>query len=96
MSGPAEIATTVVVVTATLALAAGVLSLTRIRDSYAKVQAISMGIVLGPSLTLLATLFSGDLRLILPALLVIVFLVVTAGVAAHAIVRIQSKRGDSE
>jgi len=75
----------VVVVGLVLALAA-VVGLVRLEDVYQRVQAASLG-YLGVTAILLASVATGDGKIIARALLVATFLLLSSPVAAHAIAR---------
>ncbi|MGF1627797.1 MAG: monovalent cation/H(+) antiporter subunit G [Alphaproteobacteria bacterium] len=92
MSDLTSVAVTFVVIAATAVLTLAVVGLVRIPDTYVKVHAISKAVVLGPLLILAATLSIWELGLILRAVLVATFTVITAAVAGHAIVRLERQR----
>lgn len=95
MSGIAEIAATAAVVLASTVLTLSILGLVRIPDTYVKVHTIAKAVAIGPLLVLVATLPSGDAGLILRAILVGGLLLLTAAVAAHAIVALE-KHGQND
>lgn len=92
MSDLASVAVTLIVIAATAVLTLAVVGLIRIPDTSVKVHAISKAVVLGPLLVLVATLPIWELGLILRAVLVAAFTVITAAVAGHAIVRLERRR----
>jgi multicomponent Na+:H+ antiporter subunit G len=94
MSQLTVIAITAIVIVATIILTLAVVGLIRIPDTYVKVHAMSKAVVLGPLLVLVATLPLWDLGMIVRAILVGAFTVVTAAVAAHAIVRLEKQRSE--
>lgn len=65
----------------------GVIGVIRMPDLYTKLHAASKSVVLGVCSFLLATAATGDVTTMTRALLIGVFLVVTAPVAAHEIAR---------
>ena len=68
-------------------LSLAVLGIFRMPDVYTEVQATAKGAALGIAALALASMFSGDGAVIARALLIVAFLVVTAPLAAHALVR---------
>jgi multicomponent Na+:H+ antiporter subunit G len=100
MTDPGAIAATAVALVATAALTLAVVGLIRIPDASVKVHALSTAVIVGPLLVLAATLLTGQAELILHAVLVGAFLMATAPVSAHAIVRLEKQRreqaGDEE
>lgn len=92
MNTLAATAVTAVVLVAAAAMTLAVVGLIRIPDTFVKVHAMSKAVILGPVLVLASTLVTGEWDLLLRALLVGAFLVVTAPVAAHAIVRLERQR----
>lgn len=83
---------TAAVLAAAAAMTLAIAGLIRIPDTFVKVHAMSKAVILGPLLILASTLASGEPDLVLRACLVGVFLVVTATVAAHAMVRLERQR----
>ena len=61
------------------------------RDRQLKVHALSLGAV-GPLVTLLAAAVLGEGRMIVAALLLIVFLAVASAASAHAVMRLVDQR----
>ncbi len=91
MSAFAETAVSAVVLLGTAILTLGVGWAALARDRQLKVHALSLGAV-GPLVTLVPAAIWGDGRMILAALLLIVFLVVSSSTSAHALMRLVDLR----
>lgn len=96
MSALSGIAITALVLGATAGLTLAVVSLFRIPETYVKVHAISLGLVLGPCLAAVASIFTVDSGVIFRAFLAGAFLIITAPVAAHAIIRVEAQRRERD
>ena len=96
MSGAGSIAIAALVILATVLLTLSIIGLVRIPNVYVKVHATSKSIALCPLLILVAVAPGGDPGLILRAILVGGLLLLTASVAAHAIVALQMHRDKAE
>jgi len=81
-------------------LTLAVVGVVRLRDAFAKVHAASTAVVLGVALVLLAAIVGGGNAVAARALLVGGFLLLTAPVSTHALVRLtrldRERRGGSK
>lgn len=88
MTGVAPWIGDVVVLVATGMVTLMVIGVVRIPDAFVKIHAVSLGVVLGPPVVLLAALPGGSFDLIIRALLVTGFMVFTSSAATHALARL--------
>ncbi len=73
----------------------GCIGLIRLPDVYNRLQASTKCVTLGTCLVLSGTLISGPLNISLKAFLCIIFILITAPTAAHALSRASHKAGIS-
>ena len=73
----------------------GVYGMIRLPDTYTRLHATSKAVVLGVISLLVASLFTGDPKIILRVVLIAAFLVLTTPVSAHVIARAAYAREES-
>lgn len=82
------------VVAGLVILTLAVLGIYRMPDVYTEVQAAAKGAALGIVALVLAAMVSGDGKIIARAILIAAFLLITAPLAAHALVRAAHQTGE--
>jgi multicomponent Na+:H+ antiporter subunit G len=92
MSIAVTVAIGLIVIAATTILTLSVIGLVRIPETYVKVHAAAKAVALCPLLVLVAVLPGGDIGFILRAVIVGALMLLTAPVAAHAIVRLRMRQ----
>ncbi|HEV2819093.1 MAG TPA: monovalent cation/H(+) antiporter subunit G [Solirubrobacteraceae bacterium] len=87
MDAVLSVAAGVLVVLGLIMLTLAVVGIYRMPDVYTEIQATAKGAALGIVALALAALLTGDGPVVARAVLIAVFLVITAPLAAHALVR---------
>lgn len=102
MDAVLSVAAVILVVLGLLVLTIAVLGIYRMPDVYMEIQATAKGAALGIVALALAALLLGDGPTIARAILIVVFLLITAPLSSHALVRAAYRndepmyRGDEE
>lgn len=87
MDAVLSVAAGILVILGLIVLTLAVVGIYRMPDVYTEVQATAKGAALGVVALALAALLTGDGAVIARAVLIAAFLVITAPLAAHALVR---------
>ena len=84
----------VFVIAGTLAMTLAVIGIVRIPNTHAKIHAAAKGVILGVLVVLSAALFASPADVVVRAILVGFFLLLTSPVGAHALAKLAVKLGD--